>query len=327
MATIRTIGWGVIALSVAVTSGAVAQPGWGAGTPNTNDYVTTGTTNNIGIGTLAPSTKLHVSAAGSASGIQSTSTSNANHSFSLNFSGVNSGRAWNMYQLGTNGLSGGTHSLAFALEEYDGSNWTYPFIVSTSAQVGLNMPTNRALANTLDVYGNVAIGNGASYSGTAAPTNGLRVEGEVAVGYTSNPGAYKLYVSGNVWASGTYSSSDMRWKQNVSSIDGALSKVLALNGVTYEYRADEFPSMNFASGRQMGFIAQEAEKVVPEVVVTNNDGYKGMAYQNLTALLVEAMKEQQQTINMLKQRVAKLEAQLGSAAAPVDGAKSLQGLK
>jgi ABC-type Fe3+-citrate transport system substrate-binding protein len=64
----------------------------------------------------------------------------------------------------------------------------------------------------------------------------------------------------------------------------------------------------FSDKRTLGFIAQEVEKVLPEIVQTENttDGYKSVQYDKVVALLVEAMKEQQKQINQLKKQVKKL---------------------
>ncbi|MDX2002684.1 MAG: tail fiber domain-containing protein [Chitinophagales bacterium] len=105
-------------------------------------------------------------------------------------------------------------------------------------------------------------------------------------------------VNGSGAVSGTWAvSSDERYKKNIVAVNGALEKINKLNGVYYNYKTEEFPKKNFESVRQLGFIAQQVEQVVPEVVRTYADGYKGVAYQNLTALLVEGVKEQQGMIN------------------------------
>jgi uncharacterized protein YlxW (UPF0749 family) len=64
----------------------------------------------------------------------------------------------------------------------------------------------------------------------------------------------------------------------------------------------------FSEHRTLGFIAQEVEKVLPEIVQTENtpDGYKSVQYDKVVALLVEAIKEQQKQINQLKKEVKKL---------------------
>ena len=91
-------------------------------------------------------------------------------------------------------------------------------------------------------------------------------------------------------------SSDERLKENIRPITDALSKVLQLSGVLFNrigQTADE-----------IGYIAQQVEKIIPQVIHTDVDGMKSLAYGNLVALLGEAIKEQQQQIEELKGRIA-----------------------
>jgi len=100
-------------------------------------------------------------------------------------------------------------------------------------------------------------------------------------------------VTGAITATGNITStSDSRVKENVNTITDALDKVDALRGVTYD-RTDYV-------AHQIGVIAQEVELVVPEVVETHNNGMKSVAYGNLTALLIEAVKELRAEIEVLK---------------------------
>lgn len=89
-------------------------------------------------------------------------------------------------------------------------------------------------------------------------------------------------------------SSDARLKQNIETIDGALDKVLKLRGVSFDWKNPEM------KGRQLGFIAQEAIEVIPEVVNGSESTNYSMQYAPITAVLVEAMKEQQTQIEELK---------------------------
>lgn len=112
-------------------------------------------------------------------------------------------------------------------------------------------------------------------------------------------GVEKYYVNGNgfVFMAGGYSTSDASMKYNVKPIEKPLEKVLRLNGCTYNLKSDadsENPQLH------MGLIAQEVEKVVPEVVATSDNGIKGVAYSNLVGLLIEAVKEQQSKIDSLE---------------------------
>lgn len=155
--------------------------------------------------------------------------------------------------------------------------------------------------------GNVFIGYQAGYSETGS--NKLYIENSnssspliwgdftndriVINGSSSdNPNSRTLYVNGEAGGDGDWhTDSDGRMKKNVETIPDALEKVLQLRGVNFEWKETE----HHEAGLRMGFIAQEAESVIPEVVSSNNDHYS-MQYGSITALLVEAVKEQQKTI-------------------------------
>ncbi len=98
-----------------------------------------------------------------------------------------------------------------------------------------------------------------------------------------------LDVAGTICANGTPLSSDRRFKQDIAPLESALSKLLAMRGVRYDFRTDEFPDKDFSSENQIGFIAQELEEVYPELVYTKADGYKAVDYAKLTPILVEAL--------------------------------------
>ena len=91
--------------------------------------------------------------------------------------------------------------------------------------------------------------------------------------------------------------SDITLKKNIELIPNALDKVLSLRGVTYNRTDIE------NEPKQSGVIAQEVEKVLPEVVDTNEEGIKSVAYGNMVGLLIEAIKEQQQQIDELKRKL------------------------
>ncbi|HJY64195.1 MAG TPA: tail fiber domain-containing protein [Ignavibacteria bacterium] len=109
--------------------------------------------------------------------------------------------------------------------------------------------------------------------------------------------------------------SDLRLKKNIGIIDNALNKILTLQGVNYEWKCDEFPSYNFSRGMKIGLIAQNVEQVFPELVKTDSEGMKSVDYSNMTAVLIEAVKQQQEiiddqkrTIENLENRISKIES-------------------
>lgn len=143
-------------------------------------------------------------------------------------------------------------------------------------------------------------------SGTNVGVAGVSNSSHGVYGY-SNTG-YGLYCDGNGAYTGSWSHvSDQRFKTNVSILQDAISRVRRLRGVTFQWKKDEFPEMNFSKELQIGFIAQEIEKIYPEVVHTDNKGVKSVDYANLTPILVEAIKEQQNTIQKLEGRIAAIE--------------------
>jgi hypothetical protein len=99
-------------------------------------------------------------------------------------------------------------------------------------------------------------------------------------------------------ARGLAEPSDERLKENIETIQNPLQKVTAMRGVSYKFKETE--------KQEVGVIAQEVEKILPEVVIDATDGYKAVKYQNMVGLLIEAIKEQQKQIDELKQTVMEL---------------------
>jgi hypothetical protein len=91
--------------------------------------------------------------------------------------------------------------------------------------------------------------------------------------------------------------SDRRFKQNITLIDSALEKVEKLQGVTFTWDRAAYPRQFFCEGKQMGLIAQDVESIIPEVVLTDAEGYKSITYDKLTAVLIEAVKDMKKQMN------------------------------
>jgi len=141
-------------------------------------------------------------------------------------------------------------------------------------------------------------GYGGSYNVFADP---------VTIGGTYNPGAYFLNVNGNAWTYGSWASSDIRWKKNINDLEIKIDNICQLKAVSYEWRTEEFPENNFDSDKHFGLIAQDVEKIFPDLVKTDQNGYKAVAYDKLSVILLEGMKDQQQQIESQNEKIKRLE--------------------
>ncbi len=166
-----------------------------------------------------------------------------------------------------------------------------------SDTVGKNvrfLTSDGALAERMriDAAGNVGIG-------TTTPTTRLEVSGSGK--FTGNVSA-----TGDVTATTLTEISSRRWKTNVRPLQGALEKVERLRGVSYQRVTD--------GRRDIGLIAEEVGAVLPEIVSyeENGEDAKSLAYARLTALLVEAMKEQQAQIRELQSAIEAMKARVAS---------------
>jgi signal peptidase I len=184
---------------------------------------------------------------------------------------------------------------------------TYPILRlmphTTASMFQIGNPSNASGANTDYImvsepfYGNVMIGPGlangiGNIPGATAATHKVQIKGN-------------MYVSGSISALGdvvAFFSSDERLKTNINIIPNALDKVLKLDGVTWEWNK-ETTDETYLEKPKTGLIAQQVQKVLPEVVTERNDGYLALDYSKMMGLLVQAIKEQQDQINELKKLI------------------------
>ena len=118
----------------------------------------------------------------------------------------------------------------------------------------------------------------------------------------------QLSLKGNLVTSGSisagsflYTSSDRNLKTDIKPLQDSLQKVLQLQGVSFNWKSTGQPSI--------GLIAQDVEKVFPEIVATDSKtGLKSVAYENLIAPLIESVKEQQKEINNLQEQINELKS-------------------
>jgi hypothetical protein len=164
---------------------------------------------------------------------------------------------------------------------------------------------------------------GTSFTGTINSTNGV-VSGssQITLSSTTGGGTSANVQFGSLGigmaASGTsgridatndivaYSSSDIRFKENIKPIENALDKISKISGNTYDWKEENKIEHGY-EGNDVGVIAQEIEEVLPQLVQTRESGYKAVKYDKLVALLIEGIKEQQSQIEELTNRINKLE--------------------
>ena len=124
----------------------------------------------------------------------------------------------------------------------------------------------------------------------------------LAIGGSGTSSTYEAYVHGDLYATGNITAySDARIKENVVTIDSALEKVESMRGVYYNKIDDPDKT------KEVGFIAQEVNEVIPEAVTYAEDvDQYGVKYANITALLVESVKELSQQVKDLQAEVKEL---------------------
>lgn len=136
-----------------------------------------------------------------------------------------------------------------------------------------------------------AVGAGSEVSTSNTVVLG-RTSDKVAIGQTGAHVSYKFVVNGPAGGTTAWNSvSDVRYKKDITRIESALGLLQKIEGVRYLFNSSAFPEKNFESGIQMGFIAQQIEPYVPEIVHTDALGFKSVQYSQITPLLVEGVKE------------------------------------
>ncbi|HEX4645819.1 MAG TPA: tail fiber domain-containing protein, partial [Verrucomicrobiae bacterium] len=148
------------------------------------------------------------------------------------------------------------------------------------------------------------------------------IGGSVGVG-VANP-AYTLQVNGSVAGVGPYLNlSDARYKENVATITNALAKVVALRGVSFNWRQGEKNSYAFDDSPQLGVIAQEVKQVLPEAVSRASNGDYSVAYGEIVPVLLQAIKEQQVDLGKMNKALQAKDAEVQTLTARLDRLEQL----
>ena len=176
--------------------------------------------------------------------------------------------------------------------------------VETSTTSGCIYTIGGASYNpTATTLGNM-YGIGYGYSGQA----GINVSGVPANAwgmYAASSGTARVFLNsdnGIIYASDFSASSDQRLKTNITPLTDALDKIKQLNGVTFNW--NELSKYDQTT-EQVGVLAQEVEKVLPQAV-SKGEEYMSVSYGKIVPLLIESIKEQQSEIDELKSLVKQL---------------------
>jgi hypothetical protein len=235
---------------------------------------------NVGIGTSAPTTALDVTGTIRVSGTYPiTLGSNQIAINSVTTMGPNGFGSSAGYQgsygydgTGNSLTTGGVYRGQSSSNAFSGSLFRGTYSGTGSGKVAnFNISNASATGNVLEVS-NAGTGHLAVFTGT----------GNVGIG-TASP-SYKLDVSGTIRGYGITDSSDVRLKKNISALSHSLDKVLQLEGVKYNWKDVKMPK------KQIGFIAQQVEKIYPELVEKDNQGIMSVNYSHLIAPVVESIK-------------------------------------
>jgi len=119
---------------------------------------------------------------------------------------------------------------------------------------------------------------------------------------------FRVFGDGTVEANGVALHSDSTLKESISDMDNQLEKLKKLKGVTYHLKRDKAIGGK-KKKTHYGFLAQDLEKIYPDMVFTNDSGVKSIFYTELIPVLLEAVKAQQAEIESQNKRLIQLEAQ------------------
>ncbi len=242
---------------------------------------------NVGIGTTQPSARLELQARGFVIGIGKVLTEGENATVTATIS-----EAFADIQVGADIMA--NEQIGHVVEKIDNNTIVLNTLINWNNQgQGFDFAYKNPILRINNEVGN--------------PELLMRANGHIGIG-TTNPGSRKMKIVGDFEVTGSCSGcgSDRELKKNIEPLEGALGKVLLMQGINFEWNegSEEFA---FYPGNQLGVDAQDLEDIYPELVGTDSRGYRFVHYKKLVVPLIEAIKEQQKQINHLRRRIRKLD--------------------
>ena len=178
-----------------------------------------------------------------------------------------------------------------------GTDTTGNYVATITAGTGVSSTgatSGEGIAHTISIGQAVATSSNVQFN-------------SLGVGMAASATAGRIDATNDIVA---YSSSDIRFKENIKPIENALDKISKISGNTYDWKEENKIEHGY-EGNDVGVIAQEIEAVLPQLVQTRESGYKAVKYDKLVALLIEGIKEQQIQIDNLTLQVEELKKQKG----------------
>src|SRR3989344_101039 len=274
------------------------------------------TSGNVGIGTTSPGSKLEVSGASPVLTIRPTGVGEMSRIRFLNSAGAVIGD----FAVDTGGNMAITHTLQDASITFttkDAIGQSERMRITGSGNVGIGTTSPNRLLQVRSSNPEISLINTNNHEwimtqGIAGVTNDfqlyesggagqfvIKTGGNVGIGTTIPP--YKKKVAGDAHATSFPTSSDIRLKKNITQIANVLDKLEKIHGVKFEWNEKYKQLGRATNGTQIGIIAQDVEKEFPELVTTwGNESYRAVDYGRFSAVLLEAVKEQQNEIDELK---------------------------
>lgn len=188
----------------------------------------------------------------------------------------------------------------------------------TSLATGENTQANGKCSTSMGrntnaaAYASVALGEynvAAGTAGSPVATDPVLVVGN-GTSFMATSNAFTLLRNGNLTIAGTLTqNSDLRLKRDVAPLTGVLGRIAGIRGVSYEFK----DTARSPEGRQIGLVAQEVRAAYPELVREDSRGSLSVSYQNFTAVLLEAVKEQQALLEAKDAEIAAVRRELAEA--------------
>ena len=209
------------------------------------------------------------------------------------------------------------------------SNTTYNYGV----RANLSQVSNSGFPRLYNFYG-ISTDNDAYLSyGIYAYASGASSNNYGVYAYAPTSSGYAGYFSGNTYATGSYQTSDARLKSDITSLEGGLDKVMALQPKRYIYDRERYEFMNLPEGEQFGFLAQDLQKLLPnltqkafqaydEAISDTPEGqgfeFSAVNYIGIIPIAVKAIQEQQDFIEQQKAKIESLEDRIAKLEALID---------